>query len=143
MEFLNEISMPLAWLIIAIILGISEIATMGLTTVWFCGGAIVAFILALLDVSLAVQIVAFIVTSVVLLVFTRKILVEKLKTGKQKTNIEAIIGQTATVTKRITEHDTGEVRIGGKTWMASSNTEKEKGSIVKIKEVKGVTLIVE
>ena len=143
MEFLNEISMPLAWLIIAIILGIIEIATLGLTTVWFCGGAIVAFILALLDVSLAVQIVAFIVTSVVLLVFTRKILVEKLKTGKQKTNIEAIIGQTATVTKRITEHDTGEVRIGGKTWMASSNTEKEKGSIVKIKEVKGVTLIVE
>ena len=43
------------WLAIFIVLLIIEIATMGLTTIWFAGGALVTFILAMLDVSPALD----------------------------------------------------------------------------------------
>ena len=35
------------WLILFVVLVVIEIATLGLTTIWFAGGSIIAFILAL------------------------------------------------------------------------------------------------
>ena len=49
------------WLILFVVLVVIEIATLGLTTIWFAGGSIVAFILAIVGFSLPVQIVAFLV----------------------------------------------------------------------------------
>ena len=45
------------WLALFILLLIIEIATMGLTTIWFAGGALAAFIAGLLGCGLAVQII--------------------------------------------------------------------------------------
>ena len=61
------------WLILFVVLVVIEIATLGLTTIWFAGGSIVAFILAIVGFSLPVQIVAFLVSSILLLVLTRPI----------------------------------------------------------------------
>lgn len=36
------------WLIIVIVMAVIEIITLGLTTIWFAGGALVAFIASLL-----------------------------------------------------------------------------------------------
>ena len=44
------------WLILFVVLVVIEIATLGLTTIWFAGGSIVAFILAIVGFSLPVQI---------------------------------------------------------------------------------------
>ena len=43
------------WLIAFVVLLGIEAATMALTTIWFAGGALVAFVLALLGVSVQVQ----------------------------------------------------------------------------------------
>ena len=46
------IAMPVVWLIAVVIFVISEAATMGLTSIWFACGALVAMIAALLGVGL-------------------------------------------------------------------------------------------
>ena len=43
------------WLLALVAFIVIEIATMGLTTIWFAGGALVALILALLNTSFYVQ----------------------------------------------------------------------------------------
>ena len=61
------------WLILFVILLVIEIFTMGLTTIWFAGGALVAFITGILGFGMVVQVIVFIVVSLVLLIATRPI----------------------------------------------------------------------
>ena len=60
---------PIIWLVILAVLLIIEIATLGLTTIWFAGGALVAFLVSLVGGPLWLQITLFIVVSFILLVF--------------------------------------------------------------------------
>lgn len=64
------------WLILFVILLVIEIFTMGLTTIWFAGGALVAFITGILGFGMVVQVIVFIVVSLVLLIATRPIAVK-------------------------------------------------------------------
>ena len=70
---MNEVTIWLAVLVVCV--GI-EIATMGLTTIWFAGGALVSAILAALNAPLWLQIVAFFVVSLILLYLTRPVAVK-------------------------------------------------------------------
>ena len=49
------------WLFIVVVMAVIEIITLGLTTIWFAGGALAAFVASLLGANLIVQIVLFIV----------------------------------------------------------------------------------
>ena len=60
------------WLIAIILLLVIEAMTMGLTTIWFAGGAVIAFIACLAGADPVIQGVLFLVVSLVLLVFTRR-----------------------------------------------------------------------
>ena len=54
-------TITIMWLVIlAVLLGI-EIATLGLTTIWFAGGALIAFLLSLVGAPLWSQIAIFFV----------------------------------------------------------------------------------
>ena len=78
-----------AWLALLILLVLIELATMGLTTIWFAAGALFAFLTALLGLNQGIQIGVFVVVSVVLLFFTRPWAVKYLNTRTVKTNTEA------------------------------------------------------
>ncbi len=133
------------WLIIALIMLIVEALTAGLTTIWFAGGAFAALVCALLDLPIAVQIVIFFIVSICLLVFTRKIFVEKLKTGSQKTNVDALIGERAIVEAAIPAYGVGQVKVGSQVWSAvceKPDMEIEAGKLVKIHAIEGVKVIV-
>ena len=133
------------WLIIALIMLIVEALTAGLTTIWFAGGAFAALVCALLDLPTAVQIVIFFIVSICLLVFTRKIFVEKLKTGSQKTNVDALIGERAIVEAAIPAYGVGQVQVGSQVWSAvceKPDMEIEAGKLVKIHAIEGVKVIV-
>lgn len=138
-------SAPIFWLAAAIIFVVVEGLTMGLTTIWFAGGAIIALIAALLGAGLAVQIVLFFGVSVVLLLLTRKLFVKKLRTGQEKTNIEALIGKEAVAISAIGQLSTGRVMIGGQEWSAVCGVEGltiEEGTKVKVTAIEGVKAIV-
>ncbi|MCD7736665.1 MAG: NfeD family protein [Lachnospiraceae bacterium] len=134
------------WLALLVGLLAIEAVTLGLTTIWFAGGALVAFVLAILQVDLAPQIAAFCVVSVLLLIFTRPAASHWLNRGRTRTNAESLIGEIAVVTETIDNlAGTGQVQVRGQYWTArtaehSLKIEKEKN--VKIEGISGVKLIV-
>ena len=134
------------WLILFVILLVIEILTMGLTTVWFAGGALVAFILAFVGFGLPVQIIVFLVVSIGLLVLTRPIAMKFFNQERQKTNAESLIGQKAVVLETIdTLHGTGRAEVNGMEWSAKTDDTDEiisPGEVVVIEGIQGVKLIV-
>ena len=134
------------WLILFVATLIVEIVTMGLTSIWFAGGALAAWITALLGFGTAVQIAVFVIVSIILLVLTRPYAVKYFNKDRVKTNAESLIGQYAVVVEDIdTLKAVGRVEIQGLEWAAKTEEPDgkiEKDSIVVIREIKGVTLIV-
>ncbi len=136
----------MGWLILFIVLIIIEILTMGLTTIWFAGGALVALLMAFAGFGLLVQIAVFILVSVILLLVTRPIAVKYFNTGRQKTNADSLIGQQALVLADVdTLHASGLVKVNGQEWSAKTEDPGgfiPKDSIVSIEGIQGVKLIV-
>lgn len=140
------VSMAIVWLIILVLLLIIELATMGLTTIWFAGGALVACIVSAFDTPIWLQFVIFLVISGVLLWFTRPIAIKYFNKDRKRTNIESMVGREAIVVYEINNlEEVGTIKVGGIEWMARS-TEKngiiKSGSVVKIMSVEGVKLYV-
>lgn len=138
------VSMTIIWLALAVIFLAVEAATVGLTTIWFAAGALVALILSLLDFPIVAQVVVFLAVSLFLLIFTRKIFVEKLRTGSESTNADALIGEIAEVIAPIEPYKVGQVRVRGQEWSAvnKDNALIESGTLVKVIAIEGVKLIV-
>lgn len=134
------------WLGIVIVLIVVEIITLGLTTIWFAGGAAVACIAALLGASLLVQVILFMAVSVVLLLATRPMAMKYMNKNRTKTNAQSLIGKEAVVTQTIENLKAqGQVMVNGMEWTARSAAEGEtieRDTIVQIERIDGVKLIV-
>ena len=134
------------WLILLVVLLGIEALTLGLTTIWFAGGALVSFALALAGADFLVQLVCFCIVSVVLLVFTRPAAVRWLNRDRAKTNADSLIGASAVVTEPIDNlAGTGQVQVRGQEWTARSVSEEVSipaGRQVIVQEIRGVKLIV-
>lgn len=137
--------MTWVWLGLTVVLLVFEICTTSLTSIWFAAGSLTAFILTLFDLPLWVQIVAFVVMSVLLLIFTRPLVEKVLKVGKAKTNIDELIGKRAKVLVEIDNmKGVGYVVVDGKEWTARSDSDNviPEDAMVEILEISGVKLIV-
>ena len=134
------------WLIAFVVLLIVEIFTMGLTTIWFAGGALLAWLAAMLGCGIGIQIVVFAAASIILLVLTRPYAVKYFNKDRVKTNAESLIGQYAVVVEDIdTLKALGRVEVQGLEWAAKTEEPDgkiEKDGVVIIREIRGVTLIV-
>lgn len=134
------------WLILFVALLVIEIITLGLTTIWFAGGALAAFVVAILGDNIWVELTVFCVVSFFLLFVTRPAAVKWMNKGRVKTNVDSLIGRTAVVTKTIRNlQGEGEVQLDGMTWTARTpedSMELEEGKQVKVLKVSGVKLIV-
>jgi membrane protein implicated in regulation of membrane protease activity len=136
------------WLILFIVLLVIEIITLGLTTIWFAGGALVAFALSLMEVSPVLQWAVFCTVSLILLFATRPWAVRYFNNQKkEKTNVDSLIGKTAVVTSAIRNLEgKGEVFVNGLTWAARAGEDSmviEEDTHVTVTAVQGVKLIVE
>ena len=136
------------WLIVLIASAILEGCTAALVTIWFMGGALVALVLSFLNVPFTVQFIAFIIVSVILLIFTRPLAKKWLKVGVNKTNLDQVIGKRARVTETINNGEsTGEVYIDGKRWTARNIDDTADpipvDSFVIVNSIQGVKLLVE
>lgn len=134
-----------AWLIIIAACVIIEAATMGLTTIWFAIGALIAWFVYLIGLNLYVQIIIFLLVSIICLVLTRPIAVKKLNIGKTRTNADSLIGEQVKVIETINNiNNEGTVKARGQFWSARSANDEviEKDELVVVMEIKGVKLIV-
>lgn len=134
------------WIILAIIFAVLEIITVGLTSIWFAGGAILALIAAALGLNVVWQAAIFILSSLIFLFFTRPWAVKYFKPHLVKTNYEDKIGKNACITEKVDNiRGTGAAVIDGQEWRARASEEGkiyETGTIVTVEEIRGVTLYV-
>lgn len=133
------------WLIVAAVMIVAEIVSLGLTSIWFAGGALVAAVIAQCGGHWALQLVCFAAVSVLLLVFTRPLLAKHMMKENVKTNVESLIGEKAVVKERIDNlKSEGVVLVNGLEWTSRSVDDSviDAGTKVEIVEVKGVKLIV-
>ncbi len=138
--------MMIFWLVLLIVCIIIELPTMGLTTIWFAGGALAAILAALLHAPFFLQVILFLLVSLILLFFTRPIAVKYFNKDRVKTNVESMVGRQAIVTSEICNlHSTGQVTIGGLEWSARSYDDRLRipvGTVVNVAAINGVKLIV-
>lgn len=136
----------ICWLVLLVVLLVIELATMGLTTIWFAGGAVAGFIVSILNGNIVIQAVAFLVVSIVMLVFTRPFAIRYVNRNRTKTNVEGLTGKSAIVTQGINNlNGLGKALLNGQEWTARTEDDKiqiENGKTVVVIRVSGVKLIV-
>ena len=131
------------WLCIVIVLTLIEAATVNLVTIWFIASGIVSMILSLFIDNYFIQFFNFVVLGIILLIATRKYLVNISSKRQEKTNLDRVIGENALVTLEVDKNKIGEVKVDGKKWSAISNKKIKEGSTVKVLSIEGVKLKVE
>jgi membrane protein implicated in regulation of membrane protease activity len=135
------------WLIAIAIFIVIEIITLGLATIWFAGGSLIAFFVSLAVDSLILEIVVFLIVSFLLLFFTRPIATRFFNTQRVKTNYQSLIGIDAKVLERIDNfNNSGQVILNGQEWTARAVDDSliiEPGERVVVNNIVGVKLIVD
>jgi membrane protein implicated in regulation of membrane protease activity len=137
----------LLWLILAVIFGVGEIATLGFFLGPFAGGAAVAAVVSAAGVPFVGSLAVFLVISVMLLLTLRPIARRMRHTPPQlRTGTAALVGKPATVLERIANAEgLGCVRIDGEVWTARSYLDDETyepGARVQVVEIRGATALV-
>ena len=133
------------WLVLAGIFFVIEAMTIGFLVFWFGIGALLAMIVSFFTASLAIQTTVFILTSTILLFFTRPFVERFEQNNEVQTNAFSIVGKTGIVTKEIDPvSGSGQVKIGSETWSAkSANGQKiPKGTEIEVLEIDGVKAVV-
>ena len=134
------------WLVLLVLLLAVEAVTLGLSTIWFAGGALAAFVAAVAGAGLPVQIALFFAVSILLLIFTRPAAMRWLEHKKTRTNARSLVGDTGIVTEEINNLESrGQVQVRGQIWTARTVSDESRvlaGSRVKIEKISGVKLIV-
>lgn len=142
-----DVNMTVVWLVLLVILVVVELITMGLTTIWFAGGALAAALISIPGTPLALQILVFLIISALLLYFTRPVAVKYFNRDRIRTNVESMVGRQAIVISEINNLEgIGQVNTGGMEWSARSsyhNVVLPVGTVVTVLGVDGVKLIVE
>ena len=138
-------TMVFVWLVIAVVLGIFESATVALVSIWFAIGAVAAMVPAYFNAPFWVQILVFILVSALCFVFTRPFFKKIIRVNKQPTNVDRLVGQEGVATDDIENIECrGKVFISGLTWSARSETGEliPQGAVVTVKKIEGATLVV-
>lgn len=134
--------MWLLWLVLAGVLFVGEMLTAGFLLLWFAIGAVAAMLVSFITSNLFIQILVFVIVSVILLIFTKPLLNKYTKNDTTITNSKTIIGKTAIVTEEISSlKGTGQVKVSGEIWSAKTietNIVIPKGSEVEIIGIDGV-----
>lgn len=134
------------WVVLSGIFFIIEMATVGFLVFWFGIGALIAMVFSFFTSNIAIQTTVFVLSSTILLFFTRPF-VDKLtkKDNEVQTNAYSIIGKKGIVTKDIIPIEgKGQVRIGTEIWSAKSadDVKIEKGIEIEVVEIDGVKAVV-
>lgn len=137
--------MYIFWIILAIAFVIIEFGTVALVSVWFVGGSLAAMAVALAEGPLWLQVLLFILVSLILLLLLRPFLRKYVYANKSPTNVDAVIGREALVTEDIDNlAGTGAIKLDGVIWTARSvdNSRIPAGTVVAIQSVQGVKAMV-
>lgn len=133
------------WLALMVFFLMTEVATVGLVSIWFAAGALIAALVCLMGSSIGVQCFVFLLASGAMLAllrpFSRKYLAPKITS----TNVDSVVGTVGIVTEAVDNlHSTGQVKLGAMTWTArsASGAPIALGATVRVDRIEGVKVIV-
>ena len=141
-----ESMLKIMWLALLVIFAASEAVTVGLTSIWFAAGAMMALIAALLGGPLWLQLTLFLAVSLLCMLAVRPLARRHLNNTVIPTNADRVIGAEAQVTQDIDNiHGRGTVVIRGMTWSARSEDGGAitAGTLVRVLRIEGVKVFVE
>ena len=134
------------WLVIGVVLIVSEIISLTLVLGMLGVGALVAAALAFAGLAPAFQLLGFAGASAALLLFVRPPVKAALDKGgsSHRTDARMLEGSTAVVVQRVSD-DTGQVRLNGELWRArpyAGTGPVDVGRPVSVAAVEGATLLI-
>ena len=141
-----EVYMQWFWVATLVLFTVAEGVTSAMVALWFMGGSLAAFLLAVFGAPVWLQITCFVVVSLVLLLLLRPWMRKFVDDKKTPTNAESLVGKVVLVTEEIDNlQGKGVVRVSGVEWTAFSKSGKDikKDTPVKIVSVHGAKLCVE
>ena len=123
------------WLVLMVVLLVIELITVGLTCIWFAGGALAAVIVSVAGGPIWLQAVVFLAVSLLMLYQPKKV----------RTNYEEALGKDVRVIERVDNlKGTGKAMYNGMEWTARSEKEEvtfEPEDSAEVTGIEGVKLI--
>ena len=129
------------WIILAITFFLLKVLTGSFILVWFGVSSTVAAILNYFKFDFSTQFGAFIIISVILLVYTKKFAIKVTPEINKKTTAERLIGRNAKVIRKIDDENII-VKVSGEEWSAYAKNNVNVGDTVKVCEIESIKLIV-
>jgi membrane protein implicated in regulation of membrane protease activity len=133
------------WLVLTVILLITEAATVTVVSLWFAAGALAAMAMALAGGSIWLQVLTFLVVSAAALTALRPLVRKYLTPKLTATNIDSLIGSIGIVTAAIDNiAASGQIKLNGMEWTARSSSGEliETGTKVRVDKIEGVKVFV-
>lgn len=133
------------WLCLLVFFAIAEAVTVGLVSVWFAAGALVALLSTFFTANIWFQIFLFLVVSVITMAVLRPLARKYVLPTVTPTNADRVIGRQAVVTETIDNlNGKGAVVVFGVAWTARSEDGSliPQGTTVTVKRIDGVKLFV-
>lgn len=133
------------WLALMVVFLAAEAATVSLVSLWFAAGSLAAMVVSLIGVSLAAQLVVFLLVSVLLLAALRPMVRKYVTPRLTRTNVDSVLDATGYVTQSIDNAGArGQVKLGSMFWTArsASGDPIPEGTLVKVQRIEGVKVFV-
>ncbi len=133
------------WLVSAGLLAVGEMLTAGFFLLPFSVGAAAAGLLAIANVTVPLQVVTFVLVSVVSLWMIQQFARKDVHGELIAVGAARYVGATAIVREPVSRFTTGAVKMGTEDWRATTDREVEiaPGTVVRVVEVRGTRLVVE
>lgn len=133
------------WLIAFVVFAALELATFGLTCIWFAVGTLAACVTSLITDNWIIQVAVFLIVTIVVLIFLRPFAIKYINNGAEKTNVDSVKGKTGKVLIEINNiNATGLIVVDGMEWTARSVDGEiiPKDELVTVEAIKGVKAMV-
>jgi membrane protein implicated in regulation of membrane protease activity len=134
-----------AWLGLAVVLGLVEVTTLDLTFLMIAAGALAGAGAAGVGLPFALQVIVAVVVSIAMLGVVRPVALRHLRTPAAiRTGTAALVGSEAVAIERVDAHG-GQVKLKGEVWSARTydpSTVIEAGRNVEVVQIDGATAVV-
>ncbi|EON23918.1 hypothetical protein CF8_2099 [Nocardioides sp. CF8] len=145
MEWLRDHAWE-TWLGLTIVLGVAEMFSLDLILIMLAAGALVGMVAALLDLHIAIQILAASAASLAAIAVVRPSMVKRLHGGPELSlGHGKLVGKQGVVTEEISALAPGRIKLAGEFWTAEPYDETATiaaGETVEVLAIRGATALV-
>lgn len=136
----------LLWFAVVIIAVVVEVETLQLVSVWFAASGLISMILAAFDCKIEIQIIVFVILSVIFFILSRPIVKRINAIKSENSTVESLVGEEVVVIKEIKVGEVGEIKAKYERYSAIAPFETNNIPVdtkCVIKEVRGNKVVVE